>query len=156
MYTHTHTHPHTPPSVVLRICVWWETPHCCTDKKDFLSLHTSHKPANCPMHSSTVHQRDWQLGNVWASRHVRGRNLSDKQLSEADSHWLVRRGGGRRHIGESESNRQVAGVISVSVSFSLIRPLVKQITHLAFYLSEILRVFTSLRVSFIMRKNITS
>lgn len=129
MYTHTDTHTAvTRRSAVFCICVLWETPQFCADKEDFHSLHTSHEPANCPPLPSTVRQLDWQLANVWASRHVRGRNLSDKQLSEAHSNWLVRPEGGRRQIGETESNRQVAGVISFSMPCSLIRLLVKQIT----------------------------
>lgn len=82
--------------------------------------------------------------------------MSDKQLSEADSNWFVRRGGGRQQIGETECNREVTGVISVSVSFSLIRPLVKQIT---FFLSRLLSVFTfslaweNTACPFLMKKN---
>lgn len=59
--------------------------------------------------------------------------------SGADNNRLVRRGGGRRQIGESEHNREVTGVISVSVSFSLIRPLAKQITGI--FLSGFLGFF---------------
>lgn len=124
---HIYIHTHIPVTRVRCLRVMGDTSALSSQGRLSLCiLHTSLQTVHRSL--STARQLDWQPRNVWASRHVRGRNLSDKQLSEAESNWLVRRGGRRQQTGETECNRQVTGVISVSVSFSLIRPLVKQIT----------------------------
>ncbi len=156
-YAHTHRHAHTqiPVSRGLYLPVMRDTSAPALTRRTF-TVHTSHEPANCPLLLSTVHRLDWQLQNVWALWHVRECNLSDKQLSVADSDWLVWRGGGRQQIRETESNREVADVISVSVSFLLIR--LPDNTNPSLWASECFYLFTCISKNtaclFINEKNI--